>query len=70
MGSDQSSQVMKGKVCPLSLHRSVPTVTTPNWSSPRGFYPSLRCYHPPKCATYVCVCLTSLPSVAAIIGLD
>ena len=38
-------------------------------SRPMGFYPSWRWYHTPKCATYVCMCLTSFPRVAAIIGL-
>ena len=57
------------KVCPPFLGRVAPTVRTPNWSRPMAFYPSWRCYHTTRCATYVCMCLTSLPSMAAIIGL-
>ena len=56
-------------MCIPPLGTSVPTVRTPNWSRPMGFYPSWRCYHTPKCATYVCVCLTSRPIVAAMDGL-
>ena len=59
-----TSKVFGGKVCPSSLGTSVPTVRTPDWSRPMGFYPSLQGYHTPICATYVCMCLTSLPSVA------
>ena len=63
-----ASKVLKDKVCPPSLATRVPTVGTPNWSRPMGFYPSWWCYPTPKCATYICMCLTSLPWVAAIIG--
>ena len=67
MGNDK--QGVGGKVSPPSLGTTVPTGRTPNWSRPMGFYPSWRCYHTPNCATYICVCLTSVPSVTAIIGL-
>ena len=55
---------MTSKVCLPSLGTSVPTVRTPDWSRPMGFYPSLPGNHTPKCATYVCMCLTSLAGVA------
>ena len=50
-------------MCPPSLGTGVPTVRTPDWSRPMGFYPSLLGYNTPKCATYVCMCLTSRPGV-------
>ena len=56
-------------MCPPCFGSSVPTVRTPTWFRPLGFYLSWQCYHTPKCATYVSVCLTSLRSVAAIISL-
>ena len=55
-------------MCQPSLGTSVPTVRTPKWSKLMGFYPSWRCYHTPKCATYVCVCLPSLPGVGSLSG--
>ena len=64
-----ASKVLRDKVCPPFLGTSMPMVRTPNWSRLMGLDPAWRCYHTPKCATYACVCLTSLPSVAAIIGL-
>ena len=64
-----ASTVMKGKVCPPTLGPSVPNVRTPYWSRPMAFHQSWRCGHTPKCAMYVCVCLTSVPSAAAIICL-
>ena len=42
----------------------MPTVRTPDWSKPMGFYPSLPGYHNLKCAMYVRMCLTSFPSMA------
>ena len=45
------------------LATSVPTVRTPDWFKSMGFYASLPGYHTSKCATYVCMCLTSLPCV-------
>ena len=42
----------------------MPTIRTLNWSRPMGLYPSYRGYDTPRCATYVCMCLTSLPSMA------
>ena len=33
-----TSKVMRDKVCPPSLGTSVPTVRTPHWSRPIGFY--------------------------------
>ena len=47
-------------MCLPSLGTSEPTVRTSDWSRPIPY----RVYHTPKCATYVCMCLTSLPSVA------
>ena len=47
-------------MCLPSLKTSEPTVRTPDWSRPMGFYSSLQGLPYP----YVCVCLTSLPSVA------
>ena len=63
-----ASKVLKDKVCPPSLGTSVPTVGSPNWSRPIGQYRCWRRYLTPKCATYVSVCPSSHPSVAAIIG--
>ena len=65
------STLLRDKPTHAGMHRakSPPTVRTPNWSRPMEFYPSWRCYHTPKCATYVCVCLTLHPSVADIISL-
>ena len=59
-----TSKVLCSKVCPASLGTSVPTVRTPDWCRPMGFYPSLPGYHTPRFATYVCMFLTSLPGVA------
>ena len=59
-----TSKVLWSKVCQPSLGTSVPTVRTPDRSRPMAFYPSLHGYHTPKCATYVWMCLTSLPGVA------
>ena len=49
-----TTKVMRDRLCPPSLETRVPTVQTPNWSRPTGFYPAWRCYHTPKCATYIC----------------
>ena len=47
----------------------MPTVRTPDWSRLVVVYSSWRCYHTPRYATYVFVFLTSIPRLAAIIGL-
>ena len=44
--------------------QACPQLGTLDWSRPMGFYPSLQGYHTPKCAAYVCMCLTSFPGVA------
>ena len=38
-----ASKVMKDKVCPPSLGTSVPTIRSPNWSGPMGFYRAQPC---------------------------
>ena len=41
---EKTSKVILDKVCQPSLGTSVPTVRTPNWSRPMGFYPpAIRC---------------------------
>ena len=59
-------QGVRDKVSLPSSDTSAPTVRTPDWSRPVKFYLSWWCYRTRKCATYVCMCLTSLPNVAAI----
>ena len=39
---EMTSKVLSGKVCLHSLGTSEPTVRTPDWSRPMGFYPSLQ----------------------------
>ena len=63
-----ASKVLKDKVCPASLETRVPTVRTLKFTRPMQFYPSWRCYHTPKCATYVLVSVNSLSSMAAVVG--
>ena len=41
-------------MCPPSLRTSMPTVRTPEWSRPMGFYPSLQGLPYPQ-VCYVCL---------------
>ena len=48
---------MTSKVCLPSLGTSEPTVRTPDWSRPMGFYPSLQGLpYPYVC--YICLCVS------------
>ena len=51
-------------MCLPSLGTSEPTVRTSDWSDPWVSTLPYWAYLTPECATYVCVCLTSLPVVA------
>ena len=50
-------------MCLPSLGTSEPTVGTPDWSRPMGFYPSLQGLpYPYVC--YVCLCVSQLAQLA------
>ena len=52
-----TSKVISGNVCFPSFGTSKPTVRTPDWSRPMGFYPSLQGLpYPYVC--YVCLCVS------------
>ena len=53
-------------MCPPSLGGKRAHSEDPQLVQTHGFYPSWCCYHSPKFAMYVCVCLTSLPGVAPL----
>ena len=48
----------------LSWGQASPQLGPLTGPDPWGSTLPYRVYHTPKCATYVCVCLTSLPGVA------
>ena len=75
---EMASKVTKDCVCPTSFGTSVPTfrprtvspqlelLTGPDTLGSTLLYLAWRCYNPPKCATYVCMCLGFPPVVTAV----